>query len=117
MTHFFATMIRESYDIRATKPEVWYDPKTKTGKLSSYLLDPGNIFNDRYVNVHTGNFLFLHQFSHFRLSKYITMLAYNTTNYEEIALKRFEENIGVLNFYFDTPIITQIQLELRQVNE
>ena len=45
------------------------------------------------------------------------MLAYNTTNYEEIALKRFEENIGVLNFYFDTPIITQIQLELRQVNE
>ena len=48
-----------------------------------------------------------------RLSKYITMLAHNTTNYEEIALKRFEENIGVLNFYFDTPIITQIQLELR----
>ena len=50
-----------------------------------------------------------------RLSKYITMLAHNTTNYEEIALKRFEENIGVLNFYFDTPIITQIQLELRWV--
>ena len=48
-----------------------------------------------------------------RLSKYVTMLAYNTTDYEEIALKRFEENIGVLNFYFDTPIITQIQLELR----
>ena len=43
------------------------------------------------------------------------MLAHNTTNYEEIALKRFEENIGVLNFYFDTPIITQIQLELRWV--
>ena len=41
------------------------------------------------------------------------MLAYNATNYEEIAQKRFEENIGVLNFYFDTPIITQIQLELR----
>ena len=47
------------------------------------------------------------------MSKYITMLAYNATNYEEIAQKRFEENIGVLNFYFDTPIITQIQLELR----
>ena len=44
------------------------------------------------------------------------MLAYNATNYEEIALKRFEENIAVLNFYFDTPIITQIQLELRYAN-
>ena len=52
-----------------------------------------------------------------RLSKYMTMLAFNTTNYEDIALKRFEENIGVLNFYFDTPIITQIQLELRWVNK
>ena len=47
MTHFFATMIRESYDIRATKPEQWYDPKTKSGKLKDYLLDPGNIFSDR----------------------------------------------------------------------
>ena len=51
------------------------------------------------------------------MSKYITMLAYNATNYEDIALKRFEENIGVLNFYFDTPIITQIQLELRYANK
>ena len=48
MTHFFATMIRESYDIRATNPEQWYDPKTKTGKLRDYLLDPGNIFTDRF---------------------------------------------------------------------
>ena len=48
MTHFFATMIRESYDIRATKPEQWYDPKTKSGKLKDYLLDPGNIFSDRF---------------------------------------------------------------------
>ena len=49
MTHFFATMIRESYDIRATKPEQWYDPNTKTGKLKDYLLDEGNIFTDRFV--------------------------------------------------------------------
>ena len=48
MTHFFATMIRESYDIRATKPEQWYDPNTKTGKLKDYLLDEGNIFTDRF---------------------------------------------------------------------
>ena len=41
-------MIRESYDIRATKPEQWYDPKTKSGKLKDYLLDPGNIFSDRF---------------------------------------------------------------------
>ena len=41
-------MIRESYDIRATNPEQWYDPKTKTGKLRDYLLDPGNIFTDRF---------------------------------------------------------------------
>ena len=42
-------MIRESYDIRATKPEQWYDPKTKSGKLKDYLLDPGNIFSDRFL--------------------------------------------------------------------
>ncbi len=41
------------------------------------------------------------------------MLFHNKTDYSQIAKKRFEENIGVLNFYFDTPIITQIQLELR----
>ena len=48
MTHFFATMIRESYDIRATNPEEWYDPNTKTGTLRNYLLDPGNHFTDRF---------------------------------------------------------------------
>jgi hypothetical protein len=41
------------------------------------------------------------------------MLHHNTTNYDRIAERRFEENIGILNFYFDTPIITQIKLELR----
>ena len=41
-------MIRESYDIRATNPEEWYDPNTKSGKLRDYLLDPGNYFTDRY---------------------------------------------------------------------
>ena len=107
-------MIRESYDIRATNPEEWYDPNTKTGRLRDYLLDPGNHFTDRYCPF--GYFMKgirKRSLTFFRLSKYITMLAYNATNYEEIAQKRFEENIGVLNFYFDTPIITQIQLELR----
>ena len=41
------------------------------------------------------------------------LLAHNMTDYTDFAAKRFREDIAVLNFFFDTPIITQIKLELR----
>ncbi len=48
MTHFFATMIRESYEIKMSDPGNWYNPEEGTGQLKDYLLDPENVFSDRY---------------------------------------------------------------------
>jgi hypothetical protein len=41
------------------------------------------------------------------------MKEYNLTTNDDLAQERFERDISVLNFYFDTPIITQIGLEMR----
>ncbi len=41
------------------------------------------------------------------------MLALNVTDYSSVAAMRFRQDVAVLNFFFDTPIITQITLELR----
>ena len=46
-------------------------------------------------------------------AKAVLLLAHNLSTYEELAEKRFREDVAVLNFFFDTPIITQINLELR----
>ncbi len=42
----------------------------------------------------------------------LTQMMYNMTRLE-LAKKRFEDDIVVLNFFFDTPIITRITLEMR----
>eukprot|EP00094_Tigriopus_californicus_P011134 TCALIF_10745-PA protein Name:"Similar to ppk28 Pickpocket protein 28 (Drosophila melanogaster)" AED:0.17 eAED:0.17 QI:0/0/0/0.66/1/1/3/0/792 len=93
--HLFATMFRESYDMhKETSPDKWYNAKTHAGLLADYLLDPQHIFIDE-------------------LSKNMLMLAHNVTEFHQFAEERFHEDIAVLNFFFDTPIITQIKLELR----
>lgn len=95
MVHFFSTMIRESYELhRDISRNYWFDAANKSGALANYLLDPKHVFIDG-------------------LTKSVLMLAENMTDYAEFAEKRFREDIAVLNFFFDTPIITQINLELR----
>ena len=46
----------------------------------------------------------------------MTKLAYNLESDVELASLRFDEDIAVLNFFFDTPIITQINMELKTNN-
>ena len=48
--------------------------------------------------------------------KNLTKLAYNLESDVELASLRFDEDIAVLNFFFDTPIITQINMELKTNN-
>lgn len=96
MVHFFATMQREPFQDPSSEVDAshWFDPVTRTGVLSNYLLDPKNFFTDQ-------------------LSKNITKLSYNLAKNEDLAAERFRRDIAILNFYFDTPIITGIGLELR----
>ena len=93
--HFFASMNRYPFtDSTVTDIKFWWDREKKSGKLANYLLDPLNVFNDR-------------------LSKNLTRIKLNATDDVELASKRFENDIAILNFFFDTPIITRITLEMR----
>ena len=46
-------------------------------------------------------------------TKDVTKAEFNLNSDEELAQERFKKDISVLNFFFDTPIITQIGLEMR----
>ena len=46
-------------------------------------------------------------------TKNATKTIYNITNNDEFAEERFRKDISILNFFFDTPIITKIGLEMR----
>lgn len=63
-------------------------------ELQNYLVDP----NDEFMDEGT---------------KDVTKTMYNITNDDDFAEERFKKDISVLNFFFDTPIITQIGLEMR----
>ena len=63
-------------------------------ELNNYLLDPKNFFVEQRT-------------------KDITKAQYKLKDDEEFAQERFKRDISVLNFFFDTPIITQIGLEMR----
>ena len=125
MVHFFSSMQREPFSSRSkeSRPQNWFDKGSENGMasgiLANYLMDPQNIFNSQ-------------------LAKNITKLANNLSSDEELAEKRFQEvsnnkyqlisrnflvklfaktiffqDIAILNFFFDTPIITEITVELR----
>ena len=63
-------------------------------ELNNYLLDPKHFFVEQRT-------------------KDITKAQYKLKDDEEFAQERFKRDISVLNFFFDTPIITQIGLEMR----
>ena len=63
-------------------------------ELQNYLVDPSDEFLDEGT-------------------KDVTKTMYNITNDDDFAEERFKKDISVLNFFFDTPIITQIGLEMR----
>ena len=63
-------------------------------ELNNYLLDPKNLFIEQRI-------------------KDITKAQYKLNDDEDFAQERFKRDISVLNFFFDTPIITQIGLEMR----
>ena len=63
-------------------------------RLYNYLIDPKNI----YLNESTKN---------------NTKIKFNLSSDEHLAQERFKNDISILNFFFDTPTITQISLEMR----
>jgi hypothetical protein len=76
-----------------TDSDYYYDEKKHTGVLANYLLDPKHFFHD------------------YLLSN-LTRLLYNLTG-NELANRRFKEDISILNFYFDTPLVSKLTLEMR----
>ena len=62
--------------------------------MDNYLIDPRSVFIDQGT-------------------KDVTKAEFNLNSDEELAQERFKKDISVLNFFFDTPIITQIGLEMR----
>ena len=94
MVHHFATLQREPFETNKNARDAWFNPETGKGILANYLLDPADGFTDR-------------------LSKNITKLVHNLSSDLELATERFKSDIAVLNFFFDTPIITRIRMELR----
>ena len=62
--------------------------------MDNYLRDPKNEFIDEGT-------------------KDVARKLHNLTNNDELVEERFRKDISVLNFFFDTPIITQIGLEMR----
>ena len=63
-------------------------------ELDNYLIDPRSVFIDQGT-------------------KDVTKSEFNLNNDEGLAQERFKKDISILNFFFDTPIITQIRLEMR----
>ena len=62
--------------------------------LDNYLIDPRSVFIDQGT-------------------KDVTKAEFNLNSDEELAQERLKKDISVLNFFFDTPIITKIRLEMR----
>ena len=94
MVHFFSTLQREPFSTNQLERDMLFNPEKSTGMLSNYLIDPERVFTDD-------------------LSRNITKFFYNLSSDEALARERFRRDIAVLNFFFDTPIITLIQLELK----
>ena len=44
MVHFFTSLERVPFETQQGEKEDLFDPKTKSGKLWNYLLDPTNVF-------------------------------------------------------------------------
>ena len=94
MVHFFSTLQREPFSTNQQERDILFNPEKSTGILSNYLIDPKRVFTDD-------------------LNRNITKFFYNLSSDEAFAKTRFQRDIAVLNFFFDTPIITLIQLELK----
>ena len=93
--HIFSSMNKYPFsDETTTERKLWWDRDTRTGHLANYLLDPRDVFSDR-------------------LTKDLNKLQLNISDAAELADRRFENEMSILNFFFDTPIITKITLEMR----
>ena len=67
---------------------------TSTGLLAKYLIDPQNIFTDEFT-------------------RNLTMFTYGHEKKEDFAEERFRRDIAICNFFFDTPLITEIKQEVK----
>ena len=87
-------MQREPFTTNIAERDALFNKDTSEGILANYLLDPKNVFTDEST-------------------KNSIKARFNLTNNLDVANERVREDITVLNFFFDTPIITQIGLEMR----
>ena len=94
MVHFFTALKREPYSRNRNEKKKLFDSDKSTGLLANYLLDKKRIFNDGF-------------------SRNLTKFTFNMTSDAQLAEERFNRDLTVLNFFFDTPIITLIRKEAR----
>ncbi len=92
----FNTMSKDPYHDQTAMTDCgkWWDPERRSGGLADYLLDNQDFLSDS-------------------ITKRLTALALNLTSDVELAQRRFDQDIAIVNVFFDTPIITQIKRELR----
>ena len=94
MVHTFSTLQRAPFSTNKEARDTWFREKANSGLLNEYLMDDNNLFSDE-------------------MNKNITKLSSRAFSKNQLASKRFKNDIAVLNFFFDTPIITLIKLDLR----
>ena len=94
MIHFFTTLSREEFTKNHIERDTMFNPEDSSSPLYNYLVDPKRIFNDG-------------------LTLNVSKLTHNVTTDIERAAERFRRDIGVLNFFWDTQLVTAIQQEVK----
>ena len=94
MNHWYTTLEREHFHKIEEREEKLFHRRTSTGLLAKYLIDPQNIFTDEFT-------------------RNLTMFTYGHENKEDFAEERFRRDIAICNFFFDTPLITEIKQEVK----
>ena len=94
MNHWYTSLERQHFKTIGDREEQLFHRPTSSGQLAKYLIDPKNIFTDEF-------------------SRNLTMFTYGIENKEDLAEERFRRDIAICNFFFDTPLITEIKQELK----
>ena len=94
MNHWYTELQSEPFPrSEKTEARLW-NRETSSGRLAKYLIDPANIFMDEF-------------------SRNLTMFSYGHKTRVDFAEERFRRDISILNFFFDTEIITEIKKEVK----
>ena len=94
MNHWYSSLERQPFQKVENREKKLFHRPTSSGYLSKYLIDPDNVFTDEF-------------------SRNLTMFTYGIRSKEHFAEERFRRDISICNFFFDTPLITEIKQEVK----